>query len=287
MEYLILARCGSFLGVAALNLYPNWIQAESFFNASLLGHYLISAIYSKNQFYEVLRGSIKLRGWLVLIALFSIVQWTPIFIMPVYFGIHFILSEIYNGKWINSKTIRFLRWSSSTCLYLLCNRFVSPISSLPMGPLWAIFGASVLGLGCVVISGSFNRQERAHGLGIVVYEFIGVIGVLSLLAVPHTYRDVLTLHTIWWLIYPFEKLRGVYLWKYLFITVATTAIFFVITPAAHTGYSVSLESLFRTGLFLGNIHITLSFVTSPSNPQWIKRLFRTPAPEPIPVAATA
>lgn len=93
-------------------------------------------------------------------------------------------------------------------------------------------------------------------------------------------KDAAFAHFIWWSVYPIMSgkmaRRGVL--EYSLLTLGLTLIFLAASPIFRSPEMQTDLTLIwnHAGILAGNIHISLSFYLSKSNPSWIKRLFGQP-----------
>lgn len=276
MLTLIAIRILSFGGMSLLSLRVPFALSQSIFFATLFGHYVVQLVYSPRQLQEGLRPVAPWRLF-ALLGTFALANYTRHLPMGLFFGVHFVFSELYTGELRAEGLLPFFsRALTVSATYLLCCAGLPEFASLPRA---ALLAALLFGFAGLALSG------RRH-LGLLAYEAVGVPFALLLPQLGRSQlTDIIFVHLVFWFLYPLRRLRGQALVRYLAITAGLTGAFFAFTPASGL-FDIGFPAWALLATLTGNVHITLSFALSASNPGWVRALFqpRAPAPLSFPVA---
>ena len=293
MDYLVLIRLLSFGGMTLLSLRVPFALSQSVFFAVLFGHYVMQLIYSPRQLQDAAR---PVAPWRIaaLLGTFLLTQYTTNLPMAVFFGVHFVFSELYTGKLgTRSQLVFWSRALTVSATYVLCCAALPEFAWMPRNLLLAALVLGFAGLGVALLRSSAEGPLWARPeLRLIAYEAIGVPFALAL---PSTGRseltDIIFVHLVWWFLYPLPRFFGAgrvrapaQLGRYLGLTFAITFGFFIFTPAARI-FDVGFPPWALLSILTGNIHITLSFALSAANPAWIRLLFQPRASEPLQIVA--
>ncbi len=268
MSYFFLNRLVSFSVVSGFSLGVHRKLMFSIFYAVLFGHYMVQIIYSKKQ-RAALKNSPDPKIWFLVLALIAVAQFTPYLPISVFFGFHFIFSEIYTERFADhDPAIKWFRILTNFSIYSLLLHGAPAIGWIPFSFLYLCLMVGCIGLLYLALRAR-NDSELWFLLG---YELVGAAFAIFLPPNRPQLSDIIFYHLIWWFIFPLRRMRGKELFSYLFLTVSITGVFFLFTPSANVK-PIPLSVLGYYSIVSGNIHIALSFMLSISNPEWINRIF--------------
>lgn len=246
------------------------------------GHFLLSVVYAKNQFiqsFSQLQSSILMGLLLVLGGILYYIDFSLI----IFFAIHHVFNEVYvvNRSYAQNRTksFAFFRISSIVLnffVYFVILRntsileFINP--DLLLGGLvisYFVFAYSLFGI----------RQKLKGGklFDSIAFELTGLIMVGLSYVVYISFIDIVLYHVVFWIFYPLPKFRSLgqlQLARYLFLTIACTAVFLILSPNGVFNYAYSGSIFYKQFFLWSYIHITSSFAISNANPMWINRIFR-------------
>jgi hypothetical protein len=254
--------------MTGLSLLVPIVLSVSIFYAVLFGHYVMQLSYSPRQLKNILGGK-KLKVWLILLSLFSLAQFTKFMPMEIFFGIHFLFSEIYSSQFRGmSFQTTSLRTVANICTYSLLMRSAPSFSWIPSSILIAALVASC---GWLVVNAL--RAEKRREIGwLALYECVGALFAIFLPVGRQQLIDIIFYHLIWWFIFPLKAMPKKNIARYALETSLITAAFLLLTPASFFGPNDFRAWTFY-GTMSGNLHITLSFAISLANPFWINAIF--------------
>jgi hypothetical protein len=196
---------------------------------------------------------------LILVALLSQLQFllsAPNILL--FFGLHFVLTELYDGRVAEDVWLRTAR----ACFYGFAYLFFLRLNlGLEMFGPWFL-GAALVSLAATLI--------RSPGLRARGFELAFLVPIAAAAFQPMRFSYVLLYHVVVWWMIPVVRGYSPAPRKYL----AVTAVLSVVLLAVVLGTTLAHESLYwawrRETIRLGYLHVALSFVMSSLNP-WIIR----------------
>lgn len=262
VTFILLFSCMSFIPLK-LNF--------SIFYALLQGHFLAAYIYSYKNINTSLKN-FRTLPWFVLILLFSISYWTPYFPLEIFFGVHFVFSEIYLQQFRKISNLqRLFRYIITISIYLILVGPSKYLSWIPIHILYFSISLSLLFLIWIAV-----RDKNKLSWNLVTYEAMGSLFVFLLPPANILLINVLYFHLFWWILYSFKELSFSWNKKLLFfcaINLGLPAIIFIFTPYPKF-FNVSTTTWEGINLLNGLLHITLALVISKSNPDILNRFFQ-------------
>jgi hypothetical protein len=251
----------------------------------LYTHYLMQIFYSASSISKIIPFKLSLDDLpkflcraILLVILFCVAQYSPWLNMPVYFGLHFLFTEIYaKPLFQNSGLGRFFHYLCCIGIYCFFCRSLVPFSLVPSAVYLAIYTCGLIGLGSqFFINKKHSSDVITSNLGsLFFYEVSGVLFFLIPMQHNTPLASIIFYHVCWWIIYPAIRLLNKEIvftkWFRFSEVLAVVTAFVAVVFLARNG---TYFRYFKDDiLFWGNIHITLSFVLSASNPRLINRIF--------------
>ncbi|HMO18064.1 MAG TPA: hypothetical protein PKA63_07495 [Oligoflexia bacterium] len=214
--------------------------------------------------------------WLLLIALFSTAQFSGYLPLELYFGIHFICTEIYIKECNHQSGIsRLFHLFTATGMYGVMINQSPVIKIIPLEFFYVLFFS---GLFCALfVKYIFKVQSmNAWSWFFVLYEITGLVCASAFSLFGYALiESALFYHIVWWALYPLYgtiigKVRNNFFLKYLLISVAVNILFglLIFIPIANSRMFL-LENI----ILFGNLHITISFALSSGQPAFINTFF--------------
>lgn len=282
----VLIRLFAVAGTYAAVKLLNGVTFFSFYWAFLLCHFALALAYAWPRYNGRALASRTLWTFAALNLLWIGLCFQSWLTIDVYFGMHFALTEAY----VFAKKLRavdpqksaveqslILRALWSFFGYMLIIRGGAPVAYVVYG----FFSAAVL---VRSYRRGWNRFAGTQGLWAYDLSEILFVAALGILQIKVFYVVTIFYHLIVWACVPTMKMSHspralANLWG---STILLTAFLFILTPAsplsAWTG-SLTLDELAFWSTNLGFMHITLTFMTSESNPRWIRKPALAPACE--------
>lgn len=246
------------------------------------GHYLLSIVYAKNQLVQsfrqlqssVMMGLLLIAGGLLYYIDFSLV---------IFFGIHHVFNEVYlvNRSLVQSETrsFTFYRISSIVLNFFIYFVILRDTPGLDFINPDLLLGGLIISYGVFAYS-LFGIRKYLKGGKLIdsfAFELTGMIFVVLSYFIYIGFVDIVFYHFVFWVFYPIQKFSSfgkLPLARYLFLTVACTVIFLILSPIGFFNYQDSGSIFYKQFFLWSYIHITSSFALSSAHPVWITRLFK-------------
>lgn len=271
------------LVLVSVNLSPIWTNLPMY--AIGFPHYFLALYYSKRGIANVWnhpRGIGLLLAFLPL----SFLPWflpTPVIVklLVLYFAIHHAMSEVYFDAKDHSKQLRTAHWWAVVSSYFAITGHHLH-SALPFQAIGWV-GTLVFTTVFFLIAKRENGLSLPSMLRTCPWIFLGPLVALAGEWVYLDWRFLINWHFVFWLFLPYlrkgmftqQKLRSYWL-QNGFMTLALLLLImwmnnpkFLIGQELGHGLKLGLRNFFFTWSFL---HISLSFLVSGGNPDWIKRI---------------
>lgn len=242
--------------------------------ATAIAHFLLSIYYSRGRLRRF--PSSGPMAWLALavVIAMAVLGFPP---LSIYFGLHFAFSEFYlfapRPSGASSPTSLFsARLLLNLALYLYLIRGVAPLNLIPSAVCIGVLAATALWCAFSYFK-RLGSMSRFEALDLALFELMGVALVLGLgTRSLHTYHMIFY-HVLVWILISL-RMPSVQLSKRRFLVEhgALMGFFFLLMPVVgfvpYAAYGVWTLTLNVVGSF----HVGLSFLTSDSNPMWLRRL---------------
>ena len=256
-------------------------------------HYLLALRYSGAQMRQLLMSPPRVASLagLVLLATTLYQSSFPLFL---YFGIHHALNEAYArraaiGPAAPQTPVLAAAAAFQGLAYLATLRWTPELAGVD--PLWIWIGLAAATAGVVwTLADRRSTESRWRLLDVCAPEVAAAALVLVSLLVRVTFLQVVLYHFILWAVVPIERIRqrgeGA-LTQYLTLSVATVALFLLLSPLGPSSTRIGRHLFVEQFLFWSYLHITLSFALSDAHPTWAVRFFRGAAVRNVSVSASA
>lgn len=262
------------------------------------GHYLLSVIYARNQITRIVQQPSVLVMCLGLLAVVCGLFFSG-FSLLIYFAVHHVFNEVYllsRSVPVSDPEGRRLRTSSiilNFFIYFTILRkdlLILPFPSMvPHDVEWTRSLAYrvltfLLVVNLVASYAAFatcvarvrKRVSRGELIDICSFEIAGLALVILSCFVKIRFLDLVLYHVVFWAMFPLPgmlKKSAGEAWQYVALTIATTAVFLLISPISSVSFRLSEDQWWSQFYFWGYFHITMSFALSRAHPAWIVKWF--------------
>jgi len=293
---MIALRLAAFSFIVFMSYQLPKAQYLVLFLVLLYAHYLQQIVYSPNVMNAMWARSPKANSptmfvvrLVFLTGLFAIAQFTPYLPIALYFGVHFVLTEVYGQDFYRSNFLeRCLHLLSSSSVYALFVHRLEPFNRVPKELYVGLFVAALAGLVFCHFrnrNAGLGRETKNSLKPLIAYEACAVIFLIWGPRHDTQLANIIFYHVAWWAIYPLKKpfeqllIRRPDLSKkslksneaiYIYTTVAISAALYLMM-VQNDRYLLGV--LTQDLVLWGNVHITISFALSSSHPDFINRLF--------------
>jgi len=250
-----------------------------------LGHYVMSAIYSRGTVIGYLKNTSQLVafGMLIVLSLFlTFFEWPGLIFL---FGIHHVFTEVYapntfypNETLLQNKRLLFLRYFFHSFSYVLVVQAI-------MGNHIKVLRLEILGLALIAITYLLfliqSKISTHTKKDIVAAEIIFLLFVAFSFWTSQGFLGLLFYHFIFWFYFPIHKIKRSGLASVRTYVLKTAGITTVIGSALYYADSQNMreynfirtsQSLYYLKLF-SYIHIMTALALSKMNPRFIQEIF--------------
>jgi len=273
-------QCASIVATAVL--YMNISVSTSWLSLVYglgFSHYALALLYSTRAARPVLTQPHSLAALGVVIAAGTYL-YLNLFPLYIYFGVHHVFNEVYMRRRLipgelNTVALR----TSAVVLHVIAYFLLLRAQAIAASGYLPVVLAGLVAAAGVYVS-TLVRGRRALSISqwidLTAFEVIVLALVPLAFVYPFTLEQVVCYHFIFWILYPLRRLTGSgpALGVYMILTVASIAVFLLISPLGPLTLRVPVRSFVDQFILWSYVHITLSFALSAAHPDWITRWFR-------------